>query len=109
MIMTEEVVYINDPLGRKICINKKLCSHELEVLAPLDLYDDLYSVLSKPAILIEILSFPTEFVYFRSIGWHFSVLLRVKFTGHYWEVYSCTINPSDGEIVELLKKGKQII
>jgi hypothetical protein len=107
--MTEEVIYINDPLGRKICINKKLCSQEIEQLASLDLYDDLYSVLSKPALLIETLDSPPELIYFRSIGWHFSVLLKAKFTGYYWEVYNCSINPSDGEIVELLKTGKQII
>ena len=107
--MTEEVIYINDPLGREICINKNLCSHKMEELAPLDLYDDFYTVLSKPAILIETLKLPTELIYFRSIGWHFSVLLKAKFTGHCWEVYTCTINPSDGEIVELLKTGKQII
>ena len=107
--MTEEIVYINDPLGRKICINKNLCSHEIEEIAPLDLYDDLYSVLSKPAILIETLKSPPEFIYFRSIGWHFSVLFKVRFTGDCWEAYTCTINPSDGEIVELLKNGKQII
>lgn len=107
--MTEEVIYINDPLGRKICIPKKLCSHELEEINALDLYDDIYSVLSKPAIVIETLSTHPELIYFRSIGWHFSVLIKVRFTGYDWEAFSCTINPSDGDIIELLKEGKQII
>jgi hypothetical protein len=109
MIMTEEVVYINDPLGRKICIRKKLCSQEIEQIASLDLYDDFYTVLSKPAMLIETSDTPKELVYFRSIGWHFSVLIKVKCIGHSWEAYTCMFNPPDGDIVELLKAGKQII
>jgi hypothetical protein len=109
MIMTEEIIYINDPLGRQICINKKLCSRKLKEIAPLDLYDDLYTVLAKPAILIEIRKTPPEFAYFRSIGWHFAVLIKVKFAAHLWQAYTCVINPSDDELVELLKIGKQII
>ena len=107
--MTEEVTYINDPLGRKICIAKNLCSLENEEIDTLDLFDDLFSVITKPAILIEASGTPKEFCYFRSIGWNLSVLIKVKFIDHCWEAYSCIINPSDEVIVSLLKNGKQII
>ena len=108
--MTEEVIYINDPFGRQICINKKLCSRKLKKIAQLvDLYDDLYTVLTKPAIVIEIKKSPPEFAYFRSIGWHFAVLIKVKLAACLWQAYTCVINPADDELVELLKTGKQII
>ena len=107
--MTEEMIYINDPLDRKICIPKKFCALEIKEIESLDLYDDLYSVVTKPAILIETSDSPAEYLYFRSIGWHFSVLIRVKNIGYCWEAYKCTINPSDADIVEILKNGKQLI
>ena len=107
--MTGEVVYIDDPLGRKICMAKNLCSLENKEINSLDLYDDLLSVIKKPALLIQTSGAPTEFLYFRSIGWHLSVLIRVKFINHFWQAYKCTINPLDADIVDILKNGKQLI
>jgi hypothetical protein len=57
--MTGEVVYIDDPLGRKICMAKNLFSLENKEINSLDLYDDLLSVLKKPALLIETSDAPT--------------------------------------------------
>lgn len=107
--MTEEMIYINDPLGRIISFSKKLCSLEIEHIDSHDPYDDLSSVIAKPAILIETSDLPVKLFYFRSIGWQLSVLIKVKFEKRLWEAYKCIINPSDADIVGLLKKGKQII
>jgi hypothetical protein len=107
--MTEEVVYINDPLERKISMSKNLCNLEIEEIDQLDLYDDLFSVIQKPAFLIETTDSPSEFLYYRSIGWNLSVLIKVRFAGYFWEAYKCMLNPSDGDIVEILKNGKQIL
>jgi hypothetical protein len=106
--MTEEVTHINDPLGRTICMTKNLCCLEKEIDS-LDLLDDLFSVIKKPALLIETSGPPTEYLYFRIIGWHLSVLIHVKYTHDFWEAYKCHVNPSDAEIVELLKNGRQLI
>ena len=107
--MTGEVVYIDDPLGRKICMAKNLFSLENKEINSLDLYDDLLSVIKKPALLIQTSDPQTEFLYFRSIGWHLSVLIRVKLINQFWQAYKCTLNPSDADIVALLKNGKQLI
>jgi hypothetical protein len=107
--MTGEVVYIDDPLGRKICMAGNLCSLANKEINSLDLYDDLSSVIKNPALLIQTSDIPPDFFYFRSIGWNLSVLIRVKFLNHFWQAYKCTINPSDADIVELLKNGKQLI
>ena len=106
--MTEEVLHINDPLGREISIAKNLCSLKSEIDA-LDLVDDLFSVLKKPALLIETSDSPKEYLYFRSIGWNLSVLIHVRFIHDFWEAYKCNINPSDAEVVEFLRNGTQII
>ena len=107
--MTQEVIYIDDPLGRKICIEKNLCAGAIEEIEANDLFDDFMSVIKKPAILIQTTDTPSEYLYFRTLGWYFSVLLKVKSTNGFWKAYKCTINPSDADIVELLKTGKQII
>ena len=107
--MTEEVGYINDPLGRKINLAKNLFNLDNEEIDKLDIYDDLLSVIKKPAFLIETTDIPSEFLYYRSIGWNISVLIKVRFAGYYWEAYKCVLNPSDGDIVEILKNGKQIL
>lgn len=107
--MTGEVVYIDDPLDRKICMAGNLCSLENKEINSLDLYDDLSSVIKNPALLIQTSDTQPEFLYFRSIGWHLSVLIRVKFINQFWQAYKCTLNPSDADIVDLLKKGKQLI
>lgn len=107
--MTEDIVYTTDPLGRKIYIAKNLCCLENIIIDSPDQLDDLFSVLKKPAILIETTSSPAEYLYFRSIGWNLSVLMQVKLTYDFWEAYKCTINPLDADIVELLRDGRQII
>ena len=102
-------MYINDPLGRKISLGKDLCKLEDQEIEALDLYDDLFSVISKPAILIETSDDPAEYYYFRSVGWHLSILMKVKCSGYLGKAYKCTLNPSDADIVDLLRTGKQII
>lgn len=107
--MTEEVIYINDPLGRKISIAKNLCCFQKIKLNSFDLLDDLFSVIKKPALMIEMARPVTEYLYFRSIGWDLSVLIHVKRIKHLLHAYKCRINPSDADIIDLLKNGKQII
>lgn len=107
--MNEEVVYIEDPLGRKIYLTKEFTCLEHTDNEVHFLYDDLYSVIQKPALLIETFNIPVELLYYRSIGWQFSVLIYVKLITINWEAYKCICNPSDKDIVELLKNGKQLI
>lgn len=106
--MTDEVVYIEDPVGNRISLAKKLCCIGDEEMGENDLYDDLYSVIKKPALLIQT-DVPSELNYYRSIGWQFSVLIKAKWNINNWEAYQCIINPSDNDIVALMKTGKQII
>ena len=106
--MKDEVVYIEDPVGHRISLAKKLCSISNTETEGNDLYDDLYSVIKKPALLIQT-DIPIELHYYRSVGWQFSILIKVKWNTRNWEAYKCIINPSDTDIVALMKKGKQII
>jgi hypothetical protein len=106
--MKDEVVYIEDPLGHRVSLTKKLCYLGNHNGSADELYDDLYSVIKKPALLIET-DLPAELNYFRSIGWQFSVLIKVKLERNVWEAYKCIVNPSDTDMIELMKMGRQII
>ena len=91
--MNDEMVYIDDPLGRKVSLTKKLCHINAEQKDTNDLYDDLYSVIKNPALLIQT-DLPAESNYFRLIGWQFSILIKAKLKSNIWEAYKCIINPS---------------
>lgn len=105
--MKDEVDYINDPLGHKVCLTKALCSyHSIESK---DQYDDLLMVIKNPAILIELTASQVEYFYYRSIGWQLSVLIQTQFTSDCWKAVKCTINPLDVDLIKLLQRGKQII
>ena len=70
--MKEEVVYIEDPLGHCVRMAKDLCVMDMGQPDEKDFYDDLFSVIKKPALLIKT-EVPSELNYFRSIGWQVSV------------------------------------
>lgn len=106
--MKDEVVYIEDPLGHMVSFQKEMLFLDAQDTNTHDLYDDLYSVIKKPALLIQT-DPPKELNYFRSLGWQFSVLIKAKPGNSHWEAYKCIINPSDKDIVALMKAGTQII
>ena len=106
--MKEEVVYIEDPLGHCVCMAKDLCAMDAGQFDEKDFYDDLFSVIKKPALLIKI-EIPAELNYFRSIGWQLSVLIKVRLIRNAWKAYECILNPSDNDIVNLMRTGRQII
>lgn len=107
--MIDEVVYIDDPLGHRVCLTKEICKPYTKDIDQQDLYDDLQSVVKKPAILIEVSEDAVKLFYFRSIGWNLSALIKTSYENNCWRAYACIINPTHEYVVELLKNGRQII
>ena len=107
--MTDEEIMIKDPMGTDIFLLPQICFPEIEK-DKAGIYDDLAAVISKPAILIEhIKDEEKRLYYFRSIGWHNTILLEIIFKNERWETAKCTRNPSNEVLLELLKKGKQLL
>lgn len=105
--MANEGLTATDPLGKIVFLLPGMCIGENE---DHEIYDDATTVIQKPAIMIEMKeNNETQFCYFRSIGWHNTLLIVTHFTNNRWEVHRCIINPSSQELAALLKKGKQIL
>jgi hypothetical protein len=104
--VTNEVLAI-DPLGKTIYLLPGIFFTKNEEH---EIYDDITTVIRKPAILIEVNeNNETQFYYFRSIGWNYTLLITVKLKDSRWEAYNCVKNPSSEILAALLKRGKQIL
>lgn len=105
--MANEIMRVTDPLGKTIFLLPGLCADENEEQ---EIYDDATTVIEKPAMLIESRqNDETSLYYFRSVGWHNTLLITVKLKEGRWEACECKKNPSSQDLSALLKKGKQII
>jgi hypothetical protein len=106
LTMANEVMSIIDPLGRTIHLLEGIRVEEDDP----DIYDDVATVIQKPALLIEVdENNEIEFYYFRSVGWYNTLLIMVHFQNNQWEAYSRIKNPLNEVLNNLLKKGKQLI
>lgn len=100
---------ITDPLGNKVNFPESLCTPE-QLKQEGEVYDDITTVITKPAILIELSgSSPVELYYYRSIGWNHTLLIGVRRSGSGWEAFQCERNPQFALLSNLLKNGKQLI
>ena len=107
--MANEELIVKDPLGNDVILRQILCEKHLSVVEG-DIYDDFVTVIQKPALLIELTDQPIpELCYYRSIGWHITLMIMVRKTGDGWEAYHCLDNPTPQFISELLARGRQII
>jgi hypothetical protein len=107
--MTNEVTPVTDPLGNTIFLSQGICMDENQKTDP-EVYDSAITVIQKPAILVKMeTDHQLEHYYFRSIGWHNTMLIIARFKNERWESHKCVRNPSSEVLSELLKNGKQLI
>jgi hypothetical protein len=106
--MANEVMSVTDPLGNTIFLLEGTCVED-EKENP-EIYDTATTVIQKPALMIKLDAGPElEHYYFRSIGWHSTMLVTAIFRNGRWESYKCVRNPTNEELSSLLKKGKQLL
>jgi hypothetical protein len=105
--MENEDSIITDPLGHAVHLPRELCLLVPEVEG--EVYDELATVIEKPAVLIRLTNLPTELIYYRSIGWNNTLLIKVRDTGKSWLAYSCARNPDIAQLAQLIKQGEQLI
>ena len=106
--MANEVMSVNDPLGNTIFLLEGLCIENEE--PGNEVYDTAIHVIQKPAMVIRI---ETDQIirhyYYRSIGWHNTMLISVLFKNGKWLSDKCIRNPSNEELTDLMKTGKQLL
>lgn len=107
---------VSDPLGNEISLVPDICIIQQETAetkmndVDSEIYDDIATVIRKPAIMVESeTGGQTKLYYFRSVGWQKTLLIEVKYHNNHWEAYQCTWNPSNQQLSDVLKKGKQLI
>jgi hypothetical protein len=107
--MNNEARAVTDPLHNTIYLLQGLCKEE-ESLNTDEIYDDAATVIMKPAMLIQSSEGEqTIFYYFRSVGWHNTMLITVENSNNRWEAFQCIRNPSNEQLSEIMKKGRQLI
>jgi len=96
-----------DPLGKLIYLPPDLCTNQNSTK---NIFNDVSTVITKPAILIEVMeNSQLQFYYFRSIGWNKTFLIIICQINNRWEVNTCIRNPAGETLSTVLKKGKQIL
>ena len=107
--MANEVMSAVDPFGNTIFLLEGICVEGDEKIDP-EIYDNAITVIQKPALMIKLeTDQTTEHYYFRSVGWHNTMLISAQLINGKWESYKCVRNPSSDLLSALLKKGKQIL
>ena|SRR5829696_2031703 len=107
--MANEVMSTADPLGNTIFLLEGICIEGEEQQDP-EIYDTAVTVIQKPALVIRVEDEGIiEHHYFRSIGWHNTMLITAEFRNGRWECSKCVRNPSSEELSALLKKGRQLV
>ena len=106
--MKHEVRFITDPLGNTIQLPNECGSAADETVS--DDYDDAATVILKPAMVFRVKEGKQEIMYyFRSVGWHKTMLIVVNYHLGKWEHTKCIMDPSNEMLSEIMKKGTQLI
>lgn len=106
--MANEVMSVVDPLGNTVFLLDAICTNEKN--RDNEIYDDAATVVQRPAMMIEVNEQDSkELYYYRSIGWHHTLLIVSRFVNHRWEAFHCIQNPTNRELSEILKRGRQLL
>ena len=104
--MTNDVI-ATDPLGKTIHL---LPADLFAQNESNEIYDDVATVIRKPAMLIEVKeNDESQYYYFRSVGWNNTLLIIVRSNNNQWEAYDYIKNPSSQMLSSILKQGKQLL
>lgn len=94
-----------DPLGVSVSLPFTLCEG-IEGDAQ-ETENHLTNVIAKPALILELPQKQSRF-YYRSVGWHSTVLLTVVKDQDTWLASECQLNPSTELMSSLFAQGRQI-
>jgi hypothetical protein len=104
--MANEARTVTDPLGNPVFLLGDLS----QFTAKGGIYDDVTTVIRKPALVIETIDeSKKEMHYFRSIGWDHTMLITAHFQNNRWEAITYQRDPPNEMLVQIIKKGKQLL
>ncbi|HEX2535494.1 MAG TPA: hypothetical protein VHK69_17240 [Chitinophagaceae bacterium] len=100
---------ITDPLGAAVHILAGFCPSCTEEQDKTDIFDNYTDVIRRPALLIESGGGPQERYYYRSIGWHCTLLVVARYQNAEWQAAQCILNPTPEYLSGLLQHGRQLL
>ncbi|HEU4472198.1 MAG TPA: hypothetical protein VFR58_13995 [Flavisolibacter sp.] len=106
--MANEGLSVTDPLGKVVFLLQDMFASCLRNTKE-DIFDDAATVIRKPALMIEQEGNPPSLYYFRSVGWHNTLLIEVGERNERWETKRCILNPSNEMLSDILRNGKQLL
>jgi hypothetical protein len=97
---------IHDPLGDPVRLAQGLC--DLSIAEPFsEIYDHVTDVIRKPALIMLDQNKELRY-YFRSIGWHHTILISVQRQNAHWIAHQCQLNPTANQLTSLFAGGEKI-
>jgi len=106
--MANDVRTVTDPLGNTIHLLQDI--HLMSCENEKDMYDSPETVISKPAMLIEVTrELKKQMYYFRYVGGERTMLILVDYNGSRWEITECIRNPPNEMLSKIMKSGKQLL
>jgi DNA-binding Lrp family transcriptional regulator len=109
LAMANEERIIKDPFGNQVRITTSICFIEINKVSA-EIMDEALDVISKPALMIELISQPTlQLCYYRSVEWNTTLLIIADKVDEGFVAVKCYKNPTPQSISELLKRGRQLI
>jgi len=100
---------ITDPFGRTIYFSEDICQDE-ETKEPNEIYDGVATVIEKPILMFEVREGDALLLYYyRSVGWHKTMLVMVEKKEDRWVTTNCIRNPDTNRLSALMKTGRQLI
>jgi hypothetical protein len=98
-----------DPFGRTIFFTENIC-HDEEPKEPNEIFDGVAAVIEKPILMFEVNEGDAlQLYYYRSVGWHKTMLVTAEKKKERWVVTDCIRNPDTNRLSALMKTGRQLI
>lgn len=104
-----DLLEITDPLGNRVYLAPSFC-RSLEEQLHVDGQQTAKDVLTRPGLVVETAGGPlTIRHYFRAVNWEQSVLITVEPREAGWMATDCIPNPSQQQLMNLLRSGKTLL
>jgi hypothetical protein len=107
--ITMKTTTIIDPLGNLVFLPDNLVSISTIEMNRCAIYDQPEKVIAHPAMMLSGYAEPQENIYYRSIGWHETLLIRTRKENGRWIAFNAIRNPSTTDLNQFYKQSKQLI
>lgn len=100
---------VKDPFGNEIMLQNKILELTDQMKTRNEIFDNLATVIEKPAMMFKKDGSKTQLYYMRAVGWNKMILLSVQKKLDHFEVTNCEFDPSAKRMSQLYNWADQLI